>query len=1237
MKKTAFFIFALSFLIGFSLWPGSKENKIVLYSYSEELIEKKQDQYHKKSLIQINRLQKKLKAKLEKTWTVIEVIENENITDSMSDSDINKILKFHSAKWMIFPTFRYLFDIRKESFEKLVLFDSKSSGSEKEIVELGFTGANEIDENNLLDNFTIALSSFDSGLYPQIESGNGIRPSQRVAILGFKKFNTFHKDYIAYNKSLSDWFAGASNGQIQSLSLPYLYPPAQEELFPLYCKKLNSDYLIYGTLIEDENEKVIYLNLYSQKKKMRFFLGEFKQESFSEIIKNIQLSFYNSVLYLISADNNFFLHQSKDFFFSKEYSLPAIDGSIPSIPYSLAIGKGSELFSAAWFAVIKINSESSHKEIITRLDEKKKNSYKIRRDGESNLYVMDNLNKEILFLNMQGESKGSISIAHLSLQDFQVSSSGVLFIPDSAFRSILLYHREKGWFKTIDLSSNLSCLTAIGNQLAAFVFIKNDYHLFLYNDKGELLQERAISLNPSFFNAPNVFTMDKSGGLYLLDGYGKMLVKINPENRIEWVISGASGSLKPFFNSPMDLEITPDGKKLFIADTMNYRILEYTLEGSIKTRLSVEKLFHMALLHKIQKKTDAYRIYLNLSIASNPEFTDALLEKGNLALSEKSYLDSQNYFNRILEKNKNHPQAQEGLKKAQFEAFLETARQFEFKFDRALKETGPETAKKEYEISIENFEKALKLYPKDVQALAAYALLKEKYQKSAGTFELPKLEVVSLELSDVFASLYKYYTENPAGRIRVKNSTGKTIDKIWAETEVKDFMDYASESRIYRSFLDGEIKDIPLFAVFNNKILNITEDTPIHARVKIKYIIDKKEYESAMQKPFTLYNRNAMIWDNPSKLASFITSKDTAVKNFARTVAQMFRYSRVNFLDKNFQYGIQIFDTLGIYGLSYVKDPKTPFTAYSKSRSQVDYIQYPRDVLKYKTGDCDDLSVTVSALLENIGIETAMVLVPEHIFMMFNTGLPESKRGDLTTREDLLVSRNGTLWIPLETTLVGKPFMEAWEKGAEKYKKYDQEKQLIVIETKEAWQNFAPVTLKDNDWEPVLPSKDMIERLFFQDLNQLIEQELNKKLAHWDKKLKQNPNSAEINNKIGVVYARYGKYNEAVAFFEKAASLKKNYFSPYNNMGNIFLLQKNYEKALSSYLKSEELNPNDAYLKINLAIIYKNLGKDDKVNEKYKKAVALLPSLEKEYAYLIAKETTRAKDDQQADYFIWTE
>jgi len=72
---------------------------------------------------------------------------------------------------------------------------------------------------------------------------------------------------------------------------------------------------------------------------------------------------------------------------------------------------------------------------------------------------------------------------------------------------------------------------------------------------------------------------------------------------------------------------------------------------------------------------------------------------------------------------------------------------------------------------------------------------------------------------------------------------------------------------------------------------------------------------------------------------------------------------------------------------------------------------------------------------------------------------------------------------------------------------------------------------------------------------------------------------------------------KAKSYLEKALALDLKYPEPYNNLGNICLEEKEYEKSIALYKKALELNPDYAAAHSNLGLAYK---RTKRINEAVK-------------------------------------
>jgi tetratricopeptide (TPR) repeat protein len=125
--------------------------------------------------------------------------------------------------------------------------------------------------------------------------------------------------------------------------------------------------------------------------------------------------------------------------------------------------------------------------------------------------------------------------------------------------------------------------------------------------------------------------------------------------------------------------------------------------------------------------------------------------------------------------------------------------------------------------------------------------------------------------------------------------------------------------------------------------------------------------------------------------------------------------------------------------------------------------------------------------------------------------------------------------------------------------------------------------------------------------------------------LTQNPKDALVLNKVGVAYQQLGDLRLSARFYKKAMNADKNFASPINNLGSVEYEKKHYGKSISLYKRA-------AVLKVDLSVIYSNLGYAYFANKQYPeatesfgKALALDPTIfehKSGYGSIIQQRTT---------------
>jgi DNA-binding beta-propeller fold protein YncE len=475
----------------------------------------------------------------------------------------------------------------------------------------------------------------------------------------------------------------------------------------------------------------------------------------------------------------------------------------------------------------------------------------------------------------------------------------------------------------------------------------------------------------------------------------------------------------------------------------------------------------------------------------------------------------------------------------------------------------------------------------------------------------PRLEIASAQVDDLFSAHYKYYSRVPAGHVTIRNNGNAPVQKIKVLFAIQGYMDYPSETPI-PELHSMEQKDVPLLVTFNNRILEVTETTPIQAQVKLTYYVGDQSTSFERFFPFKLFSRNTIRWDYKDRLAAFVTPNDTPIIDFTRRMAVPFIEAHAGAaLPNSLVTAWTIFSGLGTYGITYVPRPNNPYDRISLDSATVDTVQFGRETLSRKSGDCADVVALLASALESATVTTCALDVPGHLFLMFDTG--ETDKEALGFDEALLVPYAGSYWIPLEATMLGSPFLEAWKKGAEQYQRWASQGKLRPIDIHLAWRTFEPATLPETALSVKAPSRQEIEDKFLSDWKALADLRWQTSLAAGKGAAEKSHGSGQPWLRLGFLAVEFKRYEEARSYFLKAREDPSTSASAYNNLGNLAFLRNDLEAALANYSEAQQKDPTDARIGLNLARVHLKSGRTQKASASYEKATSLDPTLREQY------------------------
>jgi DNA-binding beta-propeller fold protein YncE len=465
------------------------------------------------------------------------------------------------------------------------------------------------------------------------------------------------------------------------------------------------------------------------------------------------------------------------------------------------------------------------------------------------------------------------------------------------------------------------------------------------------------------------------------------------------------------------------------------------------------------------------------------------------------------------------------------------------------------------------------------------------------------VEISTVVIGNIFSANYKWYLKNPAGRARVTNNTSVPFQGLKLTFRLKEFMDFGYDTEI-KKLEGGESVEVPLIATLNNKILEVSEDTPVQAEFSLTYFQDGRQEKVSLTRPLRVYSRNAITWEDPRRIANFLTPKDPPVREFAVEVLRDRPKSRAaESLNPNIVTALHLWEALSEAGVRFQSNPNNPYEALREDPNfPVDYAQFPRETLKRRSGQCDDLATLLASLLYGANVRSVLLDYPGHMALMFDTETDDSAEAGLP--ESGLVKHEGTYWIPLEATMMGGPFVEAYRKALYAYKTESGRGRVRVLDPRQAWETYEPATLPEAASVTEAPKAAARAKRFSADAQSLAVQryEFLKKL--YDEQLAADPKDADVLVQLGLLEHGKGDAASAAAAFEAALAVDPEHVAALNDLAGLAFLAGDHAKAEALYLKAAAADPSDAELWLNLVKTAVNLKDKAKAQGYAQKALA---------------------------------
>ena len=461
----------------------------------------------------------------------------------------------------------------------------------------------------------------------------------------------------------------------------------------------------------------------------------------------------------------------------------------------------------------------------------------------------------------------------------------------------------------------------------------------------------------------------------------------------------------------------------------------------------------------------------------------------------------------------------------------------------------------------------------------------------------------------IFRSLYQHYQENDFCDVVIANSAPEPIE-VTVGIFLPKIMSVPHQETI---LLPPQSNEKYAFKVtFDTDIFNKREayfDNFVTPAIKVSYTRNRKEQSGEKQlERVYVAGKGRLSWNVPGMAAAFVTTEDLAIAGMARGLVQ--RYNVLlgaKFNRSNIGKAVLIFDAMGAYRIRYQADQKTPFSRDSDDKTIFDTVQYPSELLfkgegvETKIGDCDDLTVLYASLLENLSIDTAFLEANDpgkgHIYLMFDSGIsPENAEDHFLSSAEYVVWQ-GRVWIPIETTMFGFTFADAWRNGAAEYKRLKVRKLIDEVYVQQWLQTYKPASLPPTN--VTLPTAGEMDSLLFRDLD-YFDQRVDQ-IALGSATSLDTPDGAYD---AGVAYLRINHLEKALRMFDKALEMRSDHFDAINAKGVVLTHQGQYDEALALYDRATAIAPDETGYRVNISLIYYLKGDRKKADTLYQQIVS---------------------------------
>ena len=499
----------------------------------------------------------------------------------------------------------------------------------------------------------------------------------------------------------------------------------------------------------------------------------------------------------------------------------------------------------------------------------------------------------------------------------------------------------------------------------------------------------------------------------------------------------------------------------------------------------------------------------------------------------------------------------------------------------------------------------------------------------------PRIDLEEIYIDPVFPSLVHYYRDNPIGTLAFVNRERGPIQDVRLTVSMPGLADSDTLAFAQPEMENDVVQSIPVRILLPSDTVQSAVAETTTAVLSIDYVYEDREKHWETATEITVYNRNAIVWDDDGKAAAFVTALDPGILELSRNAVSASSSWMLTEYPRGIAVGSVMLSLLESQQLSYNPDPASPFSL-ADTEGHVDFVQFPIETLQYKAGDCDDLTVLYCALLEAAGVPAAFITVPGHIFAAIGLDISAREAREWVGDSSMIAEHNGRAWVPVEVTELRGGFARAWEIGSRQWVSNVAEGEAALIPLADAWDAYPAVSYSE---ERAGVSDDVLTGCTREAQTQyegIVEAELYERetelLAAIDRR-----SSPRLRNRLGVLYARFGRYREARSTLSSLVSDSPSFAPAHVNLGYVYFVEDQFRDAERAFSRAARLDPASAEIQLALARCEYEQGMTAAASDRYDRVAEMSAELATDFAYLGAAQEGGTRASQTVLSPLWME